>query len=82
MVFGWDRDGIYGHCFTARVEGMGMEQVRTAAQSPWQNCFVERLIGSIRRERLHHAIVINGWHLPRILNNYFRYYHETRTHLS
>ena len=44
-----DRDGIYGHDFTARIEGMGIEQVRIAAQSPWQNCYVERVIGSIRR---------------------------------
>ena len=58
-----DRDGIYGHCFTARVEGMGIEQVRTAARCPWQNCFVERIIGSIRRECLNHVIVINAWHL-------------------
>jgi len=77
-----DRDGIYGHCFTARVEGMGIEQVRTAARCPCQNCFVERIIGSIRRECLNHVIVINAWHLPRILKSYFRYYHETRTHLS
>jgi hypothetical protein len=41
-----DRDGIYGHCFTARVERMGIEQVRTAARCPWQNCFVERIIGT------------------------------------
>ena len=77
-----DRDGIYGHCFTARVEGMGSEQVRTAARSPWQNCFVERIIGSIRRECLNHVIIMNDWHLRRILKSYFRYYHETRTHLS
>jgi putative transposase len=77
-----DRDGIYGHSFTARVEGMGIEQVRIAARSPWQNCYVERLIGSIRRECLNHVIVINDWHLRRILKSYFRYYHESRTHLS
>ena len=77
-----DRDGIYGLSFTARVEGMGMEQVRIAARSPWQNCYVERVIGSIRRECLNHVIVINEWHLRRILKSYFRYYHESRTHLS
>jgi len=77
-----DRDGVYGHSFTARVEGLGIEQVRIAARSPWQNCYVERVIGSIRRECLNHVIVINEWHLRRILKSYFRYYHETRTHLS
>ena len=77
-----DRDGIYGHSFTARVEGMGIEQVLITAQSPWQNCYVERLIGSIRRECLNHVVVINDRHLRRILKSYFRYYHQSRTHLS
>ena len=77
-----DRDSIYGNDFTARMEGMGIEQVRTAARSPWQNCFVERIIGSIRRECLNHVIIINEWHLRRILKSYFRYYHKSRTHLA
>jgi len=77
-----DRDGIYGRVFTLRVEGMGIEQVPIAARSPWQNCFVERMIGSIRRDCLDHVIIINDWHLRRILKSYFRYYHKSRTHLA
>ena len=77
-----DRDGIYGHCFTTRIEGMGIEQVRITARSPWQNCYVERAIGSIRRECLNHMIVLSEQHQRRILKSYFRYYHESRTHLS
>jgi len=50
-------------------------------RSPWQICYVERVIG-IRRECLNHMIVINDWHLRRILKSYFRYYHRSRTHLS
>ena len=46
------------------------------------NPFVERLIGSIRRECLDHVIVFNEAHLIRILTAYFEYYHESRTHLS
>jgi Integrase core domain len=77
-----DRDGVYGHHFTARVEGMGIEQIRISPRSPWQNCYVERLIGIIRRDCLNHVIVINAKHLRRILKGYFRYYHEARTHLA
>ncbi len=55
-----DRDGIYGHEFRKRVEGMGVKEVLTAPQSPWQNAFAERLIGSIRRECLDHVIVSTG----------------------
>jgi putative transposase len=49
---------------------------------PGQNCYAERMIGSIRRECLNQVIVINEWHLRRILKSYFSYYHRWRTHLS
>src|SRR5262245_8849510 len=77
-----DRDGIYGDSFTSRVERMGIEEIHIAPRSPWQNCYAERIIGSIRRECLKHVIVINEWHLRQILKSYFRYYHRSRTHLS
>ena len=54
----------------------------TAPRSPWQNAYVERVIGSIRRECLDHVIVLNESHLKRILRDYFDYYHICRTHLS
>ena len=77
-----DRDGIYGESLRSRVEGMSIKEIRIAPRSPWQNCYVERVIGSIRRECLNHVIVINDNHLRRLLKDYFRYYHESRTHLS
>ncbi len=77
-----DRDGIYGEYFCRRVKNMGIEEVVTAARSPWQNPFVERLIGSIRRECLDHTIVLGERHLKRILADYFAYYHRWRTHQS
>ena len=61
---------------------MGIEEVVTAPRSPWQNPYVERLIGSIRRECLNHVIVLNETHVRRILASYFTYYHESRAHLS
>ena len=77
-----DRDGIYGECFRHRVEHMGIDEVLIAPRSPWQNPYVERLIGSIRRECLDHVIVLNEGHLRRILAEYFHYYHDARAHLS
>ena len=77
-----DRDQIYGAYFDRRVEGLGVEQVRTAPRSPWQNPFVERVIGTIRRDCLDHVIVLNERHLRRILREYVDYYHSCRTHLS
>jgi transposase InsO family protein len=52
-----DRDTIYGHAFRQRVTDMRILEVLTAAHSPWQNPFVERLIGSVRRDCLDHVLV-------------------------
>src|SRR5512139_1587796 len=77
-----DRDTSYGQVFRNRLEAMGVKEVVTAARSPWQNSYVERIIGSIRRECLDHVIIFDERHLHRVLSSYFQYYHETRTHLS
>ena len=77
-----DNDGIYGAEFCARLEGMGITETRTAFRSPWQNPCCERIIGSIRRDCLHHVIIFNEAHLRRILESYFDYNHRCRTHLS
>lgn len=61
---------------------MGICEVLTSPQSPWQNPYVERLIGSIRRECLDHIIVFNETGLRRVLKDYFDYYAHCRTHLS
>jgi putative transposase len=75
-----DRDRIYGAYFQQRVRHMGIEEVLIAPKSPWQNPYVERLIGSIRRECLDHVIVLHERHLRRLLTEYFGYYHHWRTH--
>ena len=77
-----DRDSVYGALVRARIKAMGIEEVVTAPRSPWQNPYVERMIGSIRRECLDHLIIIDERHLRRILASYFDYYHRSRTHLS
>jgi transposase InsO family protein len=65
-----------------RAIGLGLEQKLIAARSPWQNPFVERLIGSIRRECLDHMIVLNEEHLRRRLTDYLSNYHWHRPHRS
>lgn len=77
-----DRDPIYGEIFQRRIHTMGLEQVVIAPRAPWQNPFVERLIGSIRRECLDHVIVLNEAHLRRVLRAYLEYYHTARPHQS
>lgn len=61
---------------------MEVTEVLTALQSPWQNSFAERLVGSIRRECLDHVIVLGERHLRQILKSRFDYYLGSSTHLS
>jgi putative transposase len=75
-----DRDRIYGDAFRQRVRHMGIAEVLIAPRSPWQNPYVERVIGSIRRECLNYVIVLHERHLRRLLTGYFQYYHHWRTH--
>ena len=77
-----DRDTIYGSRFRSRVHGLGIEETLIAPRSPWQSPYVERLIGSIRRECVDHVIILNESHLKRVLANYFNYYHRWRVHRS
>jgi transposase InsO family protein len=64
-----DRDASYGAEFCKLVETMGITEVITAPRSPWQNAYVERVIGSIRRECLNHIVIFNERHLRRVLTS-------------
>ena len=75
-----DRDSIYGSDFVRRVEGMGIQQKLISPRSPWQSPYVERLVGSIRRECLDRVIVFDERQLRQILKSYFQYYLEVRPH--
>lgn len=78
----FDRDAKFGADVVSTLKAMGCRPLRTAFRSPWQNGVAERWVGSIRRDLLHHVIVLNQRHLRRLLNEYIRYYHQDRTHLG
>ena len=77
-----DRDSSYGVVVRKRIRAMGIRDRPTAPRSPWQNGYIERLIGSIRRECLDHVLVMGEAHLRRILSAYADYYNRVRTHLA
>lgn len=77
-----DRDAIYGTIFRKKLKNMGISEVISAPKSPWQNPFVERVIGTIRRECLDHLIVWNEKHLRKTLTDYIYYYNNDRTHYN
>ena len=74
-----DRDHAFAGVATA---AMGMQEILTAPRSPWQNAYVERFIGSVRRECLDHVIILTAAGLRRILRTYVEYYTTSRTHLA
>jgi putative transposase len=72
-----DRDRTYGDEFARRVKRLGIREVLTAPRAPWQNPFVERVIGSIRRECLDHFLILREAHLRRLLRGYIGYYNNS-----
>src|SRR5271166_722881 len=77
-----DSDAMHGTEFQRRVAGMSLAEVAIAPRSPWQNCYAERFVGSLRRECLNHVIALNERQVYRIISSYARYYNRVRTHLA
>ena len=77
-----DRDRIFGHEFVEQVKAMGIKEVLSTPGSPWQRAYVERVIGTIRRECLDHLIVFNERSLRFHMQNFCDYYHRSRTYLG
>jgi transposase InsO family protein len=77
-----DNDRAYGHIFTSRVRAMGIRDRPISPGSPWQNAYVERLIGTVRRECLDRLLIFGEAHLRRVLASYAAYYNQVRTHLA
>ena len=51
-------------------------------RSPWQDPYIERVIGTLWRDCLDHVLILGERHLRRVLTLYSLYYNETRTHLG
>ena len=77
-----DRDRIFGSDFTKQVNELGIQEVLGAPRAPQQRAYIERVIGTIRRECLDHLIIVNEAALHRHLKFFLEYYHQSRTHLS
>jgi putative transposase len=76
-----DNDGIYGEVVSRFLVGTGIEEIKTAYRSPWQNPFVERYGGTLRRELLDHVIILSEEHLKGLLKEFIEeYYHRARPH--
>ena len=77
-----DNDSIFGPEVIKAAREIGLIPIATRKRSPWQNAYMERWIGTCRRELLNHVIVFTDMQLGRLLREYAAYYNEDRTHRS
>jgi transposase InsO family protein len=78
----FDRGANFNGEVIVTVKSFGVQPKRTSFRSPWQNGVAERWVGNCRRDLLDNVIVLNQWHLKRLMNEYVSYYHDDRTHLA
>ena len=78
----FDRAANFHEEVVCTIQSFGIQSKRTSFRSPWQNGVAERWVGNCRRDLLDHVIVLNEWHLKKLMGEYIRYYHDDRTHLG
>ena len=78
-AFPWDSAARY--LLRDRKE-LGIEELLGAPRAPRQRAYIERVIGSIRRECLDHVILFSEAGLSEHLRKFTDYYQGSRTHLS
>jgi putative transposase len=77
-----DRDSTFTAAFDEVFRSDGVRTIRTPVRAPRATAFIERWIGTVRRECLDRLLIVNRWHLERVLRVYIRHYNEHRPHRS
>jgi len=77
-----DRDSIFSKDLDQAVTAMGVRILKTPMRAPKANAFCERLVGTIRRERLDFLILLGERHLKQFLTQWVTYYNHARVHTS
>ncbi len=77
-----DRDSKFTAAFDEVFRSEGVRTIRTPVRAPRANAFIERWIGTVRRECLDRILIVNRRHLERVLPVYIRHYNEHRPHRS
>ncbi len=77
-----DRDRVYGADFATRIAGLGIQSIRTPARSPLANAIGERVVRTLRRERLHHILPLSERYVRSLLAEFVAYYNQDRPHRS
>jgi putative transposase len=75
-----DRDAVHGRDFRERARRIGIDAIATPIHAPKANAIAERVIGTLRRERLDHLIILDEQHLRLVLTEFVQYYNLERPH--
>ena len=70
------------HRWLANLRVLAIEEVKSVAYAPVSHPFVDRLIGTVRREYLDHVFFWNAIDLARKLDAFADYYNAHRVHRS
>jgi transposase InsO family protein len=78
-----DHDPLFeAHRWTANLRILEIDEIKTVPHVPLSHPFVERLIGTMRREFLDHVLFWNARDLERKLGEFQAYYNAARCHAS
>ena len=78
-----DHDPVFeAHRWAANLRILEIDEIKTVPHVPWSHPFVERLIGTVRREFLDHVLFWNARDLERKLAEFQGYYNAARSHAS
>ena len=78
-----DNDPLFlYHRWQANLRILDVDEIKTVPYTPLSHPFVERLIGTIRREYLDHTFFWNTQDLERKLDTFMQYYNQYRVHQS
>jgi transposase InsO family protein len=78
-----DHDPLFeAHRWTANLRILEIDEIKTVPHVPLSHPFVERLIGTMRREFLDHVLFWNARDLERKLGEFQTYYNAARCHSS
>ena len=75
-----DRDGVYGKWLPDLLKEFDCKSVKTTPRSPWENPFIERFWGSLKREILDRVNIVDNNHARELSLEYLRYYNQDRPH--
>jgi transposase InsO family protein len=75
-----DRDTKFPHAFDALLASENIKVIRTPVRAPNANAYMERWVGTVRRECLDRLLIVGRRQLEYVLRIYVQHYNRQRPH--